>query len=242
LRILSYLARQRGPVAASSIARDLAIPRSALYRLLGALTDHGYAIHYPEQRRYGLGYAAFELGSGFNRQEPLTRLATPVIATMVDRLGETVHLSVLSGTDVVYLIEERAAHRPLLVTDTGVRLPASLTASGRAMLALLPRTQLRALYADVAPTGPDGPTSLRALSAILTTVATDGYATEDEDVAEGFASLAVAVRDRAGWPIASITVTVRRDRYPRESWPELAVEITRYAQEIARRIGGTTAR
>ena len=45
------------------------------------------------------------------------------------------HLAVLHGRDVLYVIEERAPGRPLLVTDVGVRLPATLTASGLAMLA-----------------------------------------------------------------------------------------------------------
>ena len=48
------------------------------------------------------------------------------------------HLAVLHGRDVLYLVEERAPRRPSLVTDVGVRLPAHLTATGRAMLAALP--------------------------------------------------------------------------------------------------------
>ena len=54
----------------------------------------------------------------------------------------------LHGRDVLYVVEERAPGRPPLVTDVGVRLPAHLTASGRAMLAALPPAQVRALYPD----------------------------------------------------------------------------------------------
>ena len=56
------------------------------------------------------------------------------------------HLAVLHGRDVLYVVEERAAGRPPLVTDVGVRLPAHLTASGLAMLAALPPAQVRALF------------------------------------------------------------------------------------------------
>ncbi|MBC7762644.1 MAG: helix-turn-helix domain-containing protein, partial [Candidatus Saccharibacteria bacterium] len=123
LRILALLSAQRGPIAASTIAHALQLPRSTVYRLLGVLEEHGFVLHFPEERRYGIGIAAFELSSGFMRQEPLTRLGRPILSALVDRLGESAHLAVLHGRDVVYLIEERAPRRPHLVTDVGVRLP-----------------------------------------------------------------------------------------------------------------------
>ena len=48
LRILTFLARQRGPVAARTMATQLDIPRSSLYHLLGALEEHGFVVHVPE--------------------------------------------------------------------------------------------------------------------------------------------------------------------------------------------------
>ncbi len=148
LAILAHLAAQRGPVPAATIAQALGIPRSTVYHLLAVMQERGFVVHLPEERRYGLGIAAFELSSGFSRQQPLARLGRPLVAVLVDRLGESGHLAVLHGRDVLYLVEERAPRRPSLVTDVGVRLPAHLTATGRAMLAELPPAQLRALYPD----------------------------------------------------------------------------------------------
>ena len=148
LAILAHLAAQRGPVPAATIAQALEIPRSTVYHLLAVMQERGFVVHLPEERRYGLGIAAFELSSGFSRQQPLARLGRPLVAALVDRLGESGHLAVLHGRDVLYLVEERAPRRPSLVTDVGVRLPAHLTATGRAMLAELPPAQLRALYPD----------------------------------------------------------------------------------------------
>lgn len=241
LRVLTYLARQRGPVQASVIARDLDIPRSAVYRLLEALVDLQYVIHYPEDRRYGLGYAAFELSSGFSRQEPLTKLATPIIAALVDRIGETAHLAVLDGADVIYLIEQRAPRRPILITDVGVRLSSRLTASGRSLLAALPGPQLRALFSSLSDLPDDGSglTSMSLLRRELSRIAGQGYATEEGNVTEGFASVAVAVRDRTGWPAASITVTFPRENLPLERRSILADQIRLYANELGRRLRGS---
>jgi len=254
LQILSHLGAQRGPVPASTIAQALGLPRSTVYRLLGVLTELGFVLHFPEARRYGIGLAAFELSSGFSRQEPLARLARPILAALVDKIGESAHLAVLHGRDVIYLVEERAPRRPALVTDVGVRLPSHLTASGRALLATLPLPQLRALFPDpsafVQRTGdgaalPDGTalpgkvaSSYRELSRLLTEVRTQGYAAEDGEVTVGLASVAVAVRDHSGWPAAGIAVTFARSSVSPERWPELAAEVESSAVELGRRISG----
>ena len=76
------------------------------------------------------------------------------------------------------LIEERAPRRPALVTDVGVRLPAHLTATGRAMLAQLPREQVRALYPDAgvfADRTGRGPRTPRELRDLVRTVRGQGF-------------------------------------------------------------------
>ncbi|NQX29107.1 IclR family transcriptional regulator [Microbacteriaceae bacterium VKM Ac-2854] len=242
LRILSHLATQRGPVSAASIALALDLPRSTVYRLLGVLQEQGFALHLPEARRYGIGIAAFELSSGYSRQEPLARLGSPILASLVDHLGESAHLAVLHGRDVLYLVEERAPRRPALVTDVGVRLPSHLTASGLAQLAALPRAQLRALFPDqkaFAHRFEGGVTRYSELKRMLDTVRARGYASEDGAVTEGIASVAIAVRDHAGWPAAGIAVTFAKDSVPEAEWPTLATEIRPFADELSRRIRGS---
>ena len=210
LRILSYLAGRPSPVAASAIARELELPRSTVYHLLTTLAAHGFVLHMKEDRRWGLGTSAFELAGGYARQQPLARIGRPLVAALSDRLGESTHLAVMSGGDVLYIVEERAPRRQALVTDVGVRLPAHLTASGRAMLAALPREQVRALYPsasafpDRTGRGPRKPSQLREL---LRTVRERGYATEDSEVADGLRSVGAVVHDHAGWPAAAVAVT-----------------------------------
>lgn len=240
LRVLAHLASQRGPVAASAIAGALRLPRSTVYRLLGVMVDRGFVVHLAEQRLYGLGVVAYELSSGFARQQPLARLGAPVLAGLVDRAGESGHLAVLHGTDVVYIVEERAPRRPTLVTDVGVRLPALATATGRAILAALPDAQRRAVFPgraafDGAPAGsPGSPAELRELVRVTRE---RGFAEEDGSVTPGLASVAVAVRDHTGWPVAALALTFPSDRAcgVRE---DLAGAVQGAVGELERRIGG----
>jgi DNA-binding IclR family transcriptional regulator len=261
LTVLAHLARQAGPVPAAAVARDLGLPRSTTYHLLSVLVEHGFAVHVPEEHRYGLGVAAFELGSAYSRQAPLTRLARPVLARLVDRVGQSAHLAVLHGREVLYLVEERAAGRPPLVTDVGVRLPAHLAASGRAILAGMTSSQVRALFPDrtafAMRTG-SGPSTLVELRQVLADVRRRGHATEDGEVTPGFASVAAAACDHTGHPVAGVAVTFAASELVRgrpatnspqqgtpatnaddKAWPpDLVAGVRAAAAELTRRIGG----
>ena len=210
LDVLALIARRGEPVPAAAIARDLGLPRSSVYHLLAVLVDRGYVRHLPEERRYGLGLAAYELGSAYQRQAPLERMARGTMDRLVDATGHNAHLAVLHGRDVLYVIEQRAPGRPLLLTDVGVRLPAVLTASGLAMLAALPAAQVRALFPDrgaLVQRDGRGPTSTTQLRSQLQAVRQRGHAVEDGLVTPGLGSVAVAVLDHNDYPVAGVAVT-----------------------------------
>jgi DNA-binding IclR family transcriptional regulator len=239
LGILRYLALQPRPVPASAIARDLRLPRSTAYQLLNELISAGFVAHFPEDRRYGLGVSAYEIGTGYVRQEPLQRLARVPLSALAEGTGHTAHLAVMHGREVLYVIEERAPGRDRLVTDAGVRLPATLTASGRAMLAFLPAAAVRALFPGAAAfvrrhgTGPSSPRELRPL---LEQARQRGYATEHGEVTPGFSSVAAPVLEHGGHPVASVAVTFPDAEA--EAGPALAARVMGTAADISRRLGG----
>jgi DNA-binding IclR family transcriptional regulator len=211
LSVLRYIASQAGPVGAAAIARDMDLPRSTTYHLLTALIDDGFVVHLPEERKYALGVTAHELGTGYSRQVPLQRLARFPLAQLVERTKRTAHLAVMHGREVIYIIEERAKRQSALVTNPGVRLPAHLTASGRAMLAAMSADQLAALYPGpeaFATRYESGVQSVPALNELLARIRERGFSWEQDEVTDGFSSLAVAVLDRTGMAVASVTLTV----------------------------------
>ena len=238
LRVLRFLAGQPDPVPLDRIMRACDLPRSTTYHLLHVMEEEGFVVHLADEHRFGLGPAAFELGSGYARQEPLQRIARRPLADLVDRTAQSAHLAILHGREVLYVIEERAPGRPPLVTDVGVRLPAHLTASGRAILAQLPPSQVRALYPSAAHfvdrhgRGPATPSALRTL---LSDTRQRGYAVEDGEVTPGLASVAVAVLDHNRHPVAAVAVT-----YPDDSDAGgLPDAVGHTAGQLTRRISGT---
>jgi DNA-binding IclR family transcriptional regulator len=241
LRVLTFLATQPGPVPMERIASAVGLPRSSTYHLLRAMIDEGFVVHLPEEKRYGLGVAAFEIGSAYLRHDPLERLARPLLVQLVAEVGQTAHLGVLHGRELVYLLKEQPPRPVTLVTDVGVRLPATLTASGRALLAELPPAQVRALF----PTPESfvrrtdlGPQTLTQLRRLLADEKRQGYAVEDSFITPGVASVASAAVDHAGHPVAAISVTFRTDTVPITDRPSLAHKIRQAAKALTRRLHG----
>ena len=240
LAVLRLLATRATAMPAASVARELALPRSTTYHLLAVLEREGFVVHLPEARAYGLGVSVFELGSAYLRHDPLERLARPLLVRLVDRVAVTAHLGILHGAQTLYLIKENPRGAVPLVTDVGVRLPAHLTAVGRAMLSRLPRAQVRALYPGVGSfvdrtgAGPSTPTELRRL---LAQEAARGWALEDGHVSAGIASVAAAAYDQSGRPVAAVGLTFAAHAYPDDgARAALAAEAVSTAAALTRRL------
>lgn len=241
LRVLRLLTASRGPLPASGIAKQLNLPRSTVYQILTTLAEHGYAMHLPEERRWGLGITTVELGSAYARQEPISRIGRPLVRNLVDRLQLSAHLALLHGQHVVYIVEERAAGAPSMITDVDVRLPAHSTASGRAILSAMPRAQVRALYPNSSAFVPESlyPSEIdrySKLRQVLDNTATRGYAIEQAAVSSGLASISVPVLDHRGWPVAAMTVTFSYPATPEDEYSTIAGQVTLAAETLSSRL------
>ena len=243
LELLKLLAESPQPTTANRLAQRLGIPRSSVYQLLEVLKEQDFAIHYEDQKRWGLGLAAWELGSAYQRHEPLERMTRPVLEKLVNELSTKTnvvgHLGVLDGSDVLYLIEQRPQKSLKLVTDVGVRLPAHLTASGRSMLAKLSGKQLAASFRgrDLAIRTGLGPRTLTELSELLSRERTQGFALEVDEVTMGYASVGVSIQDNLGHPIAGLAITLQSTELEKLQLSELAKALTKAASELSRKFG-----
>ena len=243
LQVLKYLAGHGGPVRAATISRDLDLPRSTTYHLMRVLQDEGFLVHSPENQAYGLSPLLAELGSSVLGATALGRLAQPVLERLVAETGLPVvaHLGLLNHSDVVYASKVAAPRAPAVVTSIGVRLPAHLTATGRAMLAALPAAQVDAIYPDdaalVTRSGP-GPTTTAALAALLAETRDRGWAVEDGDITLEYASVAAVVLDHNDYPAAAVGLTFRGSTVDEREVRLLGRAARSAAEALSRRIRG----
>lgn len=242
LDVLLYLAGRSGPVSGAAVMRDLDIPRSSGYHLLEVLVERGFVVYVPDQRAYGLGVSAFEVGSAYLRHGPLEMRARPVLKKLVAQVHETSHLGILHGAETLYLLREQptAMHMAVTLTGIGVRMPAHLTASGRAILAHLPAAQVRGLFpssgAFVNRTGA-GPTSLPELRRVLQAERQQGFAEEVGLITPGLQSVAACAFDHTGHPCAAFSVTHRQGE-SRTPATELVRAVRSAAQQLTWALSG----
>ena len=244
LAILSVLAAHSRPVPTMTVARECGIPKSSTHHLLNVMRRRHFVTYYEAERAWGLGVSAFEIGSAYLRSRPLQRLGRPLLAELSRGTGETAHLGVLHGTEVLYLDKETPAiPGARLVTEVGVRLPAHLTAIGRALLAPLPAAQVRALYGQtplVRRTG-RGPVSVGGLLRELRETRAAGYAEDREMVTPGIACVAAAAWSHEEVPVAALGVTFVAASRTRPQVEEAARAVVAAADRLTEALGGRTS-
>ncbi len=241
LRILVLLARQAEPVPAATVATGLG----------PAAVDDVPAAGCPGRPGFRAAICRRSGATGWEWSRSSWAPAITADAAAPDRPAdaepaghrdqENAHLAVLHGPDVYYVIEQRAPRRRALVSDVGVRLPATLTASGMAILSALPAAQVRAVYPDsgrLVQRDGRGPTTLRELRVLLGDVRERGYAVEDGLVTAGLASVGVPVLDQTGHPVAGVSVTFEADRVDSNRHDQLVSDVRRAAATLTRRLGG----
>jgi len=242
LRIIRYLAAHSGPVRAATVSRDLDLPRSSVYHLLRVLQDEGFVVHSPEHQGFALAPLVGEIGSSVLAAGALARLATPVLERLVaeTRMPVVAHLGVLQHADVVYASKIAAARAPAVVTSIGVRLPAHLTATGRAMLSALPAAQFSASYPNtvLGLRTTKGPASVAELTELIGEARAQGWATEDGDIDLAYASVAAAVLDHNDYPAAAVGLTFRRTLVDDAQWARFGRAVAAAAATLSRRIRG----
>jgi len=208
--VLELLAASGHPVPVAVIARELGIPRSSAYQLLDVLAARDFVRKLSPG--WVLGVRTFEIGAAYVRTSDVEQIATPLLRHLVEQAPVPVvaHVGVLVGHETVYVVKESTHHSITTVTRVGVRLPAALTASGRAMLMHLTKDQVRATMsargAFIDRTG-RGPRTLSSLHTLLAHERRRGYAEEDGFITDGYASVACAVLDPHHHPTAAVGLT-----------------------------------
>lgn len=207
--ILRQLGASNRDITAGALTRGLDLPRSSVYDILGVLEDLGFVVK--SGAGYMLGPGVYELGSSYLRANPLQRLAQPIVRKLAEDTGSTTQLAVLRGWETVYVLKERAVSSVGTITAAGLHMPSYLTATGRSIMAYLPKHDVLAALSTetsfVSRTG-KGPANLRELNEVLREVRALGYAAESGEITPGIATIAAPVFDAHERSVAAIGMSV----------------------------------
>lgn len=157
---------------------------------------------------YRVGMKLFEIGQLAPRQRVLRDAALGILAGLAEGTGETVHLAILDGTEVLYLDKVDSRSGPRLPTRVGGRMPAYCTGLGKAILAFSPASTVGTVLGDGMPRRTPRTVVLPGLFARdLATIRRTGVAYEHEETTPGVRCVASPVLDRSGMPIAAISAS-----------------------------------
>ena len=134
--VIEAAGRHPEGVAAKTLATELGMPESTLFRMAKFLVERGYLRR--SAGRLTLGAAALRLGALAQRQNPLARVAHPALAALSERTGETVHLAELQGDHIVYVDKVEGSRSVRMASLVGSAGPLYCTGVGKVILAFLP--------------------------------------------------------------------------------------------------------
>jgi len=217
LAILSVLGHQEAldseGLGVVRIAELVGREKSQVSRALRTLAAAGFAERDADTRRYRLGWQFFALGAGAGDSR-LLQAAPPVLDELVDRTGETAHLSVLDGIEVLTLLSRAPTAAVRASGWQGRRVPASCTASGRALLFDHSSAELQGRFADrsLPRSGPNAAQSLAQLHERVVGDRAGGLAVADEELEVGLVAVAAPVRGARGAIVAAVNVSAPKFR------------------------------
>lgn len=198
LTLLCTFLAHDGELSAAELSKETGLDPSTVFRLLVTLEAQGFVEINHATGKYRPGVVLLELGSRFLKNNDIRSRSIGYLERLRDEFGETVHLTILDGNEVVYL-EKLAGLHPIgfMSSRVGNRNPAHCTGVGKALLAYLSDEELAQRY-------PDGRlkrytdqtiTDLEELRAELARVRSQGYATDLEEHEVGVKCVAVPTFD-----------------------------------------------
>lgn len=239
LRILKEFSAGETSLGVSDLARRLGIAKSTTHRLLTTLAAEGFVRHLPGGQ-YGLGLTLWELGSLMVHGFDLREVAHPILEQLRNQTGETVHLAILDGTDVVYIDRFEAPATLQLFRRLGHRMPAHATSSGKALLAYAaPEVVEHATQLGLRRLAPGTITKKQDLLERLEQIRQQGWVVSVEESEPGVASAGAPVFDRHGVAAGAISVAGPLARMPTHSLDRTARRVRQAADQISLGLGHT---
>ncbi|WP_432825595.1 IclR family transcriptional regulator [Dactylosporangium sp. CA-092794] len=235
LRVLEAFLGEDNQIGVLELSRQLALDKSVTHRILSTLVARRFLEQDPVSRRYRVGLRIWELGQRYLAGQMLKDVAEKELTRMIaGHPYATAYLAQLDGGDVVVVSTIRGPGPINLYMDPGSRLIAEQTTTGRTLLAFLPPVKADQVVArrrqargSVRPFAP-----LDELKAELAAIRSREYGESEGRYTPGVNTVAVALCDRDGAPVLSLSV----DYLTAPETAGLAEILPRQLQDCVRRI------
>lgn len=235
IEILNLISAERQGCRLSEVSARLGIPMGTLSPIIHTLRENKFLSFDEQAQTYSLGIRLFEIGSRYMQYSTSFEDMTAILQEIVQQCGETVHLAVLDGQNILYVAKVDSTEPIRMYSAIGKRLPAYSTAVGKALLADYTEEELRMLYPDgLKALTPCTITDFDTLLAQLREVRKKKMAYEREESNEMICCTAKPLR-KNGMTVAAISITIPLFRWTEEKQAfveQLLNEYVVYAEQI----------
>jgi DNA-binding IclR family transcriptional regulator len=239
LDILSCFTRDEPIRSLTQIAERVGMSKSTVHRLLATLENKRFITRDKVTGSYRLGFRFVEMASLVDKD--LQQWAQPYLQRLSSECGETVDMSVLEGSSVIYLHVIESPQRVKIAAAVGQRLPAFCTASGRALMAYLPEDQVARILGEGLPKYTDHtPGTIDAVLDDLRLTRGRGFSMSEEEYEKDIHAVAAPILGIDNRPLAAIAIVGPSYRLTRERMLILGQSIRATTETIAREVGHTT--
>lgn len=237
LNLLEALVRSGQPRRLTELARQLELTKPNVYRLLSTLSVLGYVKKDPATSLYSPTLKLWEMGSMLVRDVDLVAVASPRLRRLCLETHESVQLTVFDGGFAVY-VDKVDSPQPLkAMTSIGSRVPASVTSTGKALLAWSPSEALDQAMQHVKRFTPLTLVKRKDIERDLEETRLRGYAVNKGEFRTGVSGIGVPIRDRSGVVVGAIGVWGAEKNILGSRRDELAHMAIVAARDISRDLG-----
>lgn len=238
LQILALFKDASRPLGVMEIAEQLGLGKSHASRILATMRDLDFVQQDPETRKYRVGIEAFAVGSRFLSDQPMTRLALPIMRACSEATRHSVFLSIRHGNNCRHILAAEGRHFEDTQWRLGVRLPLHASASGKIFMALASDAEREELIEGLALKSytTDTITDRALLRLALDRVRQDRWATARGETVAGLGACAVPVVGAREMLVAAFGIVSPLQRLPHDVQP-LVSELARHAQQLSYQLG-----
>ncbi|MFC9327466.1 IclR family transcriptional regulator [Kitasatospora sp. NPDC057015] len=225
-------------VPLGQLAEELGLNKSTVLRLTGPLLDEHLLDRDRETGWFRLGHGALRLGQAYLSTLDLRSVAAEHLRRLQREAGETVHLTVWESPGIVYVDKVEDETNVRMASRVGSRAPAYCTATGKAMLAWLPDTEVDAVVeAGLRPVTAWTISDAERLRADLARIRTRGYSIDDRENEPEVRCVAAPIFDHTGEVTAALSVSGLISRMTAARVRNLGPVVSQVGLRISRELG-----
>jgi IclR family KDG regulon transcriptional repressor len=234
--ILDCLHANQQLLTLETISRTTEFKKTTCFRILKTLRTLNLVEMVGNGKQYRFGPRLAVLGLSALKTMNLRQTALPILQQLRDETRETVNLSILNDSEIIFIERIMSDYLVNLNVKVGDRLPVFCASMGKVILANLSESRLNEILEliDFVARTDQTIVSKSELKTELGHVRKTGYAINNEELEKGLRAVAAPIFNYTGNAFAAVNIAWTTARHPENATFEIyALKVVAAAKQIS---------